>query len=757
MNFAFPLHFQPLSSVPARIWMEEDSPWGAPVSFAPPSPPPHLDHSPPLSTSLGTTNTTPSWGIDDGGGWGNSTTEDDQYGAFGTTAAGGEEDREDSSSLNREGVARKESVGDAWGTDTLEQQLPIPTLTTTTGSDEGRSEIESTSPRDDLEATPVRSPSLGAAVEDSPEDDRGWTPSTPPLPPISTLQISASSPSHSPTTLNNSTWDPSSHEIDQDPLSASAVPPPLPSVDDLFGNGLEKRESVGDGEEAWGAAQGWEARQAIERRHSMEARERALQASHEEEEQEEVDDVTEEERQEIERKVREAEEAAMRGEDNWGTTTAVAASRTSQESSGKGHKGDEYDLDAPEKAKKKTSWWGRSSAGGAQKQQQTEGDGVTDTVGAQEVQQGEPGKVTDESVQQQQQVGTIGRLFGRFKKNQANTTTSEEGGGGSARSSAEQPRPVNTRTENWKDEDFDALGSGKFGIQAEQIRRIGQQQKQEEDNEEEEIVTGGRFGSGRGSVKSRARIPTAPPEDDFGGLLGAFSTAPVRSQVSKPKPSQAFDPFDPLSDPPAPSPSKPVPSTTLKRPISSFAPSASTVSTSARVEDSFDAFFDSVTSSISKPPLSSIPTPPLPSSSAQRPPSLLLPKPCTAVPKRASPIPRMSSQSPPIRPTSASSTVSSRATTPILPLAPPPPPSQPLAQRNNLLLGSLAPPPASSQPVSNSSRPSSISPPPSTQPLSPTAAISRSSSPLQPNIKAPPVRGNSGPLSKNDLDFFENL
>ncbi|GAA5985368.1 hypothetical protein JCM5350_005160 [Sporobolomyces pararoseus] len=763
--------------------MEEDSPWGAPTSFPTPrsSPPLAVHHSPPLSTST-TSTPLPPWGIDDdgGGGWGNDTAvEEEEYGSFSLGVQGTQEST--SSTIDSPPSPRKESTGDAWGNSTFQESDDTEAITSNDIQRRGDN---------DNDLPPIDSTLSPAAVAeediDVPEDDdRGWIPSTPPLPPIQTLEISSSSsPKEATFSSNSNSWEPGSFDDDQ-----ALPPPPLPSVKDLFsssstggtstnpgdGFGGERRESVGDGEEAWGAARGWEERQEKERQMELEQQEEEFRREVEEED----DDVTEEERREIERKVREAEEAAERGEDNWGSTTSGTVTRTStSQEVERGHKGDEFDLDNPEKLKqekKKASWWSRSRSENSRRE-----DGVEDAVNEMkqeeqiqpqstpQPQQVESRTSTEET--QNQQVGTIGRLFGRFKKTQANSATSD--GGGSTRTSAEQNRNPSSTTEtkppqndSWQDQDFDALGSGKFGTK-------NQLRPHQLEIEEEEEVSGGvgrffgdRTGSGgRGSVKSRARLPTAPPEDDFGGLLGSFSTAPVVSQAApKPKTSKPFDPFDPLSEP-SPQIAKMTvsPPPALKRPISSFAiPSPTSTSTSTSPpptssgDDSFDAFFDSVTCSISKPPLSSIPTPPLPST--QRTPSLIVPRASSSSStsaKRAplaSPIPRMSTTSPPLRSPASSSNVSSRATTPILPLAPPPPPSQPLAQRNNLL-GSLATP--SNQPIV---RPNSISP--SQSP--PSLSAARSSSPLEPKkgpIPAPAtVRGNSGPLSRDDLDFFENL
>lgn len=297
--------------------MEEDSPWGAPTSSSLTT---RLD-SPPLS-SFGPTTTTTSWG-GEGGGWGTSTDqEEEEYGSFGTTTVEARRDSNASESSSGSGFGRglvttprKESIGDAWGAPDT-QELPSTSI--------GNTHPDPSTilpPRLDSEPTVVRSETpipFREEEEDDDDDDRRWTPSTPPLPPITKLDIS--SPSTSPTTTinrGNPSWEPSSFEEDDD--SDFSKPPPLPSVNDLFSNdrnggNLERRESVPDGEEAWGSAKGWEERQQVEYQH----------------EQEEVEElaVTEEERLEIERKVREAEEAAERGEESWGSTTSTGGGKS---------------------------------------------------------------------------------------------------------------------------------------------------------------------------------------------------------------------------------------------------------------------------------------------------------------------------------------------------------------------------------------------------------------------------------------------
>ncbi|GAA6020770.1 hypothetical protein JCM11491_003526 [Sporobolomyces phaffii] len=799
--------------------MEEDSPWGAPVSYSPPRPTvlrrlssARPDSPPPLAATA--------WGPDSGGGgggWGDSSTSDEYGGAFETMHPPPRDDDDlddpdSSSSGPRYRLGRNDSVGDAWGASPSSPSSGRDAAAATEPPRDGDSSADFAPPHGAAAAAPSTASNRDIVKDEhNDDDDRGWTPSTPPLPPIATLALSHAAPS-SPgtelepprslvTTTRSAAWEPSSFD---DPAFAPR-PPPLPSVDDLFPSAGEppRRESVGDGEEAWGSATTWEVRQQRER--ERDEREEEATADHDDDD----DDVTEAERREIERKVREAEEAAERGEDHWSSggppsrsrgsadeaswtpthddphpaafsssdsnarpqpppTTTIATSDAPLSSSlfrtfrqgiqasneslktatkgfaaerppatgmssiedanvpahggVRGHAGDEFDLDGPGQpgstsTTKKSSWWGRSGGGDAQRGPENgERGDDRDTVGAEHVEPGGSGKAgVADATAPSQPVGTIGRLFGRFKKSQQPTGNTPDAGtgGDSARSSGDQPRQVAANVEpSWKDEDFDALGSGRLGL-PQSSRPL-----QEEDGHDLDDSGRGFFGdrrAGRGSVKSRSRVPTAPPEDDFGGLLGAFSTAPAQTQAVKPKPTNPYDPFDPLSEPPPPptSTATAIPPRTATRPVSSFgAPVAPTAAPTG--DDTFDAFFDSVTSSI-----------------AHRPPALVLPKRSQST---ASPVPRMTS------PPTPASAGPSRSTTPILPLAPPPPPSQPLAQRN--LLGSLAPPP----------------PPPPAAPISRPGSISPAGAGLRPQAKVSPgLHTSGGPLSRDDLSFFENL
>ncbi|GAA6063754.1 hypothetical protein JCM10212_002706 [Sporobolomyces blumeae] len=868
--------------------MDEDSPWGAPSSSPPASSlptfarsssstSPRLDSPPSPSFA---NQSTPSWGIDDGGGWGNAV--DDEYGSFGTGPASGtglDEAPAPGIELDTD-VPRKASVGDAWGTTaardgpaspplprfTVADTVPTPMLDAESPFDHG----------DDLQDAPTTGKATtGGQVNDGVDDGRGWQPATPPLPPIQSLHLSEPSSPKDPAgstsvgQTRSATWDPDSMDDD----FAEPVPA-LPSVQDLFPSSRNSPDIsgpnvVGDGEEAWGAAQGWEERQEKERRWE------------------------EEEREEIERKVREAQEAAERGEESWGgAATGLGANRQANSDSvhheedtsrahivrssdpasapdsdqtssnpsalpslfrlkptlfpklkdglsrtaakpnddttdsgtadheasqaGAGgsrvHAGDEFDLDAPGRStgsSKGSSWWGGSRPAKEDHEEPASAGHET--------------KAAPADGEHAQPAGAFGRLLNRFKKNPNAANSTSADGGGSNRSSAEAVRTSGSQTREeqlgtngppqFKAEDFDALGSGQFGRST-----MTQHPSESRDIDEDEDLdpVGGFFsrggtngserpgfpgGSGNSRIgsfgtKSRSRVPTAPPEDDFGGLLGAFSTAPTAS-TSRPHPktSKSYDPFDPLANDPTPVAAPPANTLANFGPRQPPAPPLET-SKEATSDDSFDAFFDSVTSSIPARPLSSVPTPPLPSLNQHRPSSLILPSTKTASVASRSPVPRIASPPRPrtISPVSASGQAISRSSTPIMPLAPPPPPSQPLAQRNNLL-GSLGSPPPPTQPVSSNLagnaakpppittstasvlRPQSVSPPPSAMfhpsLLAPTKLPSPSVTPPPPSLSparpqsrpqlastSRPGSGSgsgSGPLSRDDLSFFENL
>lgn len=425
-----------------------------------------------------------------------------------------------------------------------------------------------------------------------------------------------------------------------------------------------------------------------------------------------------------------------------------ASGRTSIEGEGqassihgaKGYAGDEFDVDAPGAAKPtKSSWWGAS---GGQTKKEDEGSvGIPDPI---QVDQERNTESPDPAP------SAIGRLIGRFKRPTNNPVTQAP-----SRPSMEQK----AEPEEWNPRDLDAL-------EAPPVSKIAQA-KQDEASMDDALSDF--FGDTR---KGSGRLPTKPPVEEFGGLMGAFAEAPRK--VSKPvvKSKKALDPFDPFADdeeesqvaaaPPmvpkvVTSPTRsstPRVASPLSRPLTPQSPHRAHPETSATVasfpsplaapqargvstittntigdggDDSFDAFFSSVTSSTAKPssapPLVSPPiVPALATRTAPR--SIVAPPP-----------PRISTLSPPPRASTISPPASSGS--PLSALAPPPPPSQPL-NRGGF---NIAPPPPSASPsLTNQSSSLYASAPP------PVVATPR---------PPPPKPSGSGALSKEDWAFFE--
>ncbi|GAA6004296.1 hypothetical protein JCM10207_000656 [Rhodosporidiobolus poonsookiae] len=780
-----------------------DNPWGAPEDFdgfssVPPripSPPPRL--SPPAASIGSSSFATPSWG-DDGGGWG-SAVDDYVPGAFGSAAASGVEVTEEDVEVEQPETYVSGSGG--WGAESPElprlsagDETPTPTSAPTFSS----------SPPLAPPASPPTFPSDSAAAPSSPpraqdkpeeeDDGRGWGGSAlDDLPPIASLRLSSSSPPSSPP------LDPASSSVPnwEPPELADA----LPSFGDTFARAKGRRESedlrevvaaAERGEDAWGSSKGWEERMRRER----------------------------EEREEREQREREAAAAAKEAEDAAAAdSTAVTSSRfrffkdgvkqtaaKSAETLNRAHATGEAALrsaglggaptmregqgmtsiegvaepapekaPAPEPAPAKSSWWSR---GGGQKAPEpapapapappAEEDDPR-SLGVEEVKQGESGRTASPEPQQQ---GAVGRFLSRFKRGGANADgehhdqqreqeQEQHDSGAAARASIDDGADFNA-------DDFDALANGGVGR--------GAQAKQ--DDADLDDALGGFFGD------RRAQVPTAPPEDDFGGLLGALSSAPAKPAVKR---SGALDPFDPLSDafgaapvstsrpvalgrplapPPQSSTSRPSAPASLGRPpvgavrsFPSLAPPQPPASSTSPLDDSFDDFFDSVAAS-TKP----TPSPVVHSPKPRAQPSSLLASSASVRSTSSrqsslvSPPPRIATMSPPVRAGTASPASSAgggRASTPILPLAPPPPPSQPLASSRGGSGGliSLDAPPALGSAVQRTSTPLSAFAAPSPA-LSPVPA--RPSSQQQQQQQKPPPRSTSGPLSLDDLSFFES-
>ncbi|GAA5857030.1 hypothetical protein JCM8547_007924 [Rhodosporidiobolus lusitaniae] len=649
-------------------------------------------------------------------------------------------------------------------------------------------------PLDASDAAPSSSPPSDEpepAVDEPEEEDdgRGWGGAGPDdldLPPIASLRIASSSSSNPAAPPDSSDRDAGWVDPAESGWEPPEIPLPLPSFGDAFEKkGRESQDAAADGEEAWGSSRAAEER---ERKRIEEERERE-----EERQRKELEEM--EARMEEENRKLEAEAAAARpslfasissklkrdAAPTSARSSIEAARPASASGSAKGHAGDEFDLDAPAKAAPKSSWWAKKSAEPSSQPEQPKPPAEEEdprSLGVEEVKQGESGRTESP----EPQPGAVGRFLSRWKR-----PASAPADGEQQQQQQSQPRSSGDRHE-FKADDFDVLARGGIG---KVTLGAGVQGKRDEDDEDDEPA--GFFGS------RPSRLAQAPPEDDFGGLLGALSSAPVKP-VSRPVQNKAFDPFDPLSDNfgavPAPtvkpasvgrSLAPPVPSASLHRPstsdstsrpfptpamtpaaaVSSFpslaAPHQPASSSASPMDDSFDAFFDSVAASTGhvKPPVSVAPPPvlaPTPRTRPAQPPLLNTASAASRSSLVSPPPPRIANMSPPAR-SSTTSPASSigRASTPILPLAPPPPPSQPLASsRGSSSSGpiNIAPPPPSSSAPPVQQR---IASPFSAAPLAPVPATTtggalKSGQPQQRELN----KGMSGPLSLDDLSFFES-
>ncbi|BGP21620.1 proteophosphoglycan ppg4 [Rhodotorula toruloides] len=766
----------------------DDSPWGAPEdSFTsslprPPSPP--FDPSATLSLPLPSA---PTWADDDAPGWGASA-DDSPIAVLPTQSA-------QLPSVDTRDVPMKveerisEGTGFAgtnggWCIDSPE--IPrLSTLSTFRGAavNDSTADLPPFPPLSSPAAV-FTSPSLltGEGGEDENKDEGGgWGGALQDLPPITSLRIA--SPPSPKAEERDSGWGVESEDADP-----SEIPPPLPTVDEVFASARRRRESVElakqaeAGEDAWGSSQGWEERMRIEAELREKERLAELAAAGIEPEAQKPSENADVAKQDGDghperpaanggitsifrsfRKgaedaaakstevVKDTSDSAARGIAAIGRTTSA---RTSQDE----RRGDSPARTSEERTAGK-SWWGRSGAKKEEEAKKPEPKEEDDpnTIGVEEVEQGESGRVDSPEPQQ----GAIGRFLSRLKRPASAPTegTSDARQTPSPRNSSEQQAPA------FRPDDFDALANGEIGRVTLQVQR-----KQEE---EEATPRGGLFGL---HSKSAAAVPSTPPEDDFGGLIGALANAPARP-AARNSASKTFDPFDPLSDsfgalparsallrpgqsaanplapPPQPSaisqPAVQPPSHNRRTSsIASFpaSPPLAPAPYANEPEDSFDDFFNSVVASTLKPASPPAVKVVAPTPRQDKPASTLLSS-AASHPVRASsiksPPPRMSI-SPPIRTSTASPASvngASRATTPIMPLAPPPPPSQPLASTRGHV---LSPPPAATQRVGT---------PLQAAPLAPSPASSAGPKSPPP---APPQRSKSGPLSLDDLSFFES-
>ncbi|BGO92818.1 hypothetical protein NBRC10512_007937 [Rhodotorula toruloides] len=768
----------------------DDSPWGAPDdSFASSLPRPR---SPPLNFSATSSlplPTAPTWADDDGPGWGASA--DDSPGAVLPTRSAGlpSLDTLDVPKVEEDISGGTGFAGTSGSWDNESPELPrLATLSPPldTAADDSTADLPPLPPLSSPSAV-FASPSrpsedaIGSANEEQ-DDGGGWGGASPDLPPIASLRV-ASPPSPEPEE-RDSGWG-----VETEDADPSDIPPPLPTVDEVFASAKRRRESVElakqaeAGEDAWGSSQGWEERLRIEAEAREKERLAELAAAGIEPTPEKPADNAETSKQDgaenperpaanggitsMFRSFRKgAEDAAAKSTEvvkdasNSAARGVAAIGRTASARSSQDEGRGESPARTSEERAAGKSWWSRSGAKKEEaKKPEPKEEDDPNTIGVEEVQQGESGRVDSPEPQQ----GAIGRFLSRLKRPASAPTegSSDARQTPSPRNSSEQQPPA------FRADDFDALANGEIGRVTLQVR-----QKHEE---EDATPRGGLFGL---RSKSAAAVPSAPPEDDFGGLIGALADAPVRPSARSGI-SKTFDPFDPLSDSfgalPAPSaphrathaaapPLQPPPSQTAIPPsrpavqppthnrrtssVASFpaSPPLAPATSANEPEDSFDDFFNSVVASTSKPVSPPAVKVVAPTPRQNKPASTLLPSAPTQpirTTSTKSPPPRMTI-SPPVRTSTASpasASGASRATTPIMPLAPPPPPSQPLASTRGHV---LPPPPAVTQRVGT---------PLQAAPLAPSPASSAGAKSPSP---APPQRSTSGPLSLDDLSFFES-
>ncbi|POY71366.1 hypothetical protein BMF94_5678 [Rhodotorula taiwanensis] len=795
----------------------EDSPWGAPddsfSSTLQRLPSPKLDESPPTASfSL----SAPSWGA-----------EDDAWGApshvsvpFATSTSGVSDSTPYEANFSNptrhdeplpSAYEQSWPVGDAEGS----SFNPASILPRDEDGQAGDAPAFSSPPLQSLDdynaAAGFGTHALPAEEDDrrlSHDDDRaesegkGWGGASPDLPPISSLRLA--SPSSPDGDSRAAGWTP---EVDNELGDDEPPPPPLPTVEEVFASARPRRESVEAAEgggDAWGSSQGWEERMRVE------AEARAQERGDEPEpEQAESTGATDNKatsaaaRPSVENartasglssilgKFRKGAEGTAAKSGEVARDVSAAASRAAGQlaQSASEAVASAQAADGEPKPAAKSSWFGRKAkpaeeaAASTQKAESppkktpaAREDDDPYTLGVEEVETGGSGRATEEEAPAP---SAIGRFFSRIRKAPSSNPDDGSDKASSPRNSAEGDNAI-------RSSDLDALGS--------LSSRPSAASAQLDDDFDPAPSRAGMFGS-RGKGAS-AQVPVAPPEDDFGGLIGALSAAPGRP--ARPgNPSKSFDPFDPLNDsfgavPAIPALNKPR-SAPASRPVSTarpsrpaaplsppprapavrMAPTSPPRATSAMAsfptshstapgrsapsstavdtgDDSFDAFFDSVTS----PPVSSFARP-MPSSTAQAPRAAQPVKAAPVQPRVAAPAPRMTISPPPrqstVSPASSVGSAPGRASTPILPLPPPPPPSQPVA------LSRPASGPAPVKPASRLPPPLSIS---MSSPLAPSPvspALGAGSRPLSPAAAPQTQRASSpaGPLSQMDLSFFE--
>ncbi|GAA6036622.1 hypothetical protein JCM8097_001256 [Rhodosporidiobolus ruineniae] len=756
-----------------------DNPWGAPdtddsaFSASLPRPAsPKLDLALPSTSATFGDSSTPSWGADDGdGGWGGAV--DDYVPGVFASAAAGPAGAEESKADGRDEVGfSSSSAVKGWGADSPELSkatpsspggfAPSPPLPPPVPLAQPPSPLP-LSPPSFAPAPSFDEPAPPSVEEDDPgageDDGRGWGPDEDDLPPISSLRLAA--PSDAPT-LN---LDRADDWVDPDEAASAAQAEedaPLPSFGDAFSKTPRRNsaENERDGE-AWGSAVSYEEQQRLE----AEIREKVRRAEMEYAEEEEA--------------LRRQKEGLPPLEKDKPTE------KPSADSTADG-------APPPSATRSRFSFLPKLRAGAEQAAVKS-----VETVNAvaskmEQHAAPEPPKTGMSSLQgdppaepektespDPQQQGAVGRFLGRFRRPASAPMEGKDGQ--QQQQQPQEPARKSAEHVDFNPDDLDVLAGGVSRPPPPSAPARTIEPYDEDEDEQEASGIGRFFGRSKPAV-----VAQAPPEDDFGGLLGAFSTAPVKPSVTSQavKPRGALDPFDPLSEtfgavavpnikpvslgrPPPTAPRTAAHPPPAAAGIASFpslaAPSQTQAARASSPMDDFDAFFDSVAVSTGNKPAPS-------SAAAIAPPAVLSPTPraqpaqnnilrpsssaarlsstssSSARPSVISPPPRIATISPPTRTSTASPSSSTGRSTPILPLAPPPPPSQPLAASRQGLISIDGPPPTSrsAPPVPQAGAASGGGGGGALKPA-PSAAQ-----------KQPLSRSSSGPLSLDDLSFFES-
>ncbi|KAK4055335.1 hypothetical protein OIV83_000618 [Microbotryomycetes sp. JL201] len=670
-------------------------------------------------------------------------------------------------------MARQDSFGASTGanrgwTADDSPELPRPTSPPSfSPALDGTAHVESTAFESDHHA--------GAMTDAASESDSagGWAPvGSPVLPPISSLSVNDDIDVDGAGAALASTridaWQP------EQEWSPPEVPEPLPTFGDAFDK-ARRRPSVASSEDGWGAgtahamSQSW-----TENPDTVREEERFTQ--------EEEEDASELEQGRHTPMTAEYEQRQSREEVAERQDDRVQQQKQNAES----------ETDKPA-AKPARTWWRRGGSNVTE---------VAATAATQETASSAPKLEPIATATSSEQAATaapsaFGRLIGRFKRQSAASDTAS--GQGSARNSIEeQQAPSNSVAAEWKPKDLDALEA--VSKRSEPVFAVPSMTRPtvrniHDTNDDDDVELYDTRKSARRQNSAPKQIPTYEPEDDFGGLIGAFSQAPTRAPVSsRTKVTKSLDPFDPFADDDdddnrvnsnpvvrqqVATPSRPLGSgfTAASVPLptgrvaafpSSFAaPQARGVSTVVPaagpvtdVDDSFDAFFDSVAASTQRT-RTPVVAPPGPVSQAgmQSRPNASIPRfnapPASPVrpsaSKSQSPLHALPRMSPP-----------PKSSSPIAPLAPPPPPAQPVTRVSPVPRFDTTTPPSSNGAQTKTGAKTMTALPPEllaamSKPLvasrPPTLAVSGTNQPPGPT---PPSATGGSSLSKDDFDFFES-